>query len=156
MNNSVDGFAIRKGWKNEEKGGLWTQFCVTRFVARASRSLESEVFVHCRTDWSVAQYWSNTSCLLKKRSSKKLQRKCWFSNSLDFSSRCASFFKLSLCNCSCRATELSPLGFKNLAMKNIPTTRPRQNSQGAYVAENFSVRFLWWFQATSVEVLRET
>ena len=30
------------------------------------------------------------------------------------------------------------------------------NSQGAYVAERFSVGFLWWFQATSVEVLRET
>ena len=30
------------------------------------------------------------------------------------------------------------------------------SSQGAYVAEKISMGFLWWFQATSVEVLRET
>ena len=45
MNNYFDGFAIRKGWKNEETGGLWTQSRVTRFVELLG-PLESEVLVH--------------------------------------------------------------------------------------------------------------
>lgn len=39
MDNYFDGFAIRKGWKNEETGGLWT-------LCGASLPLESEVLVH--------------------------------------------------------------------------------------------------------------
>ena len=49
MDNYFDGFAIRKGWKNEETGGLWTLWSFSSPRVGGS-------YTHCRTACSVAQY----------------------------------------------------------------------------------------------------
>ena len=121
MNNYIDRFAFAKGWKNEETNS--TQSRVTRFqflVLSSRRCLYTAVELSLKRSTTlieciVLEFWKQYA-----NSSIKLQRKCWFSNSLDFSSRCASFWKLLLFNFSWRANELSPLALRKSRYDKYP------------------------------------